>query len=181
MADMRLCKICGSPFYPKVVNQLCCSPECSEENNRLLSHKSRNSKHTENAGSKAKGKKQKQANTCDSFCDGCIYVRRVGVAGRSCAYLDVEGKRRPCLAGKGCTVKTTSRMAPEQRRQNRLRYLEERREKQRQARMRTVICPICGLEFKTTDTRKKYCSQKCYNEGRKLSYRKIYDKKKGAL
>jgi hypothetical protein len=179
MAELRSCKICGSPFYPKVVNQLCCSPQCSKENCRLISRDLYNKKQTEAPKSKASDKKQ--VKTCDSFCDGCIYVRRMGVAGRSCAYLDVEDKRRPCPPGKGCTVKTTSRMTPEQRRQHRLRYLEERNEKQRQARMRTVICPICGLEFKTTDRRKKYCSNNCYNEGRKLSYLKIYGKKKGAL
>ncbi len=34
----RVCKVCGAPFFAKVYNQLCCSHQCSVENNRLMAN-----------------------------------------------------------------------------------------------------------------------------------------------
>ena len=45
---------------------------------------------------------------CNRYCFGCIYHREMsGYTGGCCNYIFITGKPRPCLAGKGCTVKET--------------------------------------------------------------------------
>ena len=43
---------------------------------------------------------------CDRHCKGCVYNAEMSnIRYGYCNYLFVEKKRRPCPAGKGCTVK----------------------------------------------------------------------------
>ena len=47
---------------------------------------------------------------CDRHCKGCVYnADMVSIRYGYCNYLFVEKKRRPCPAGKGCTVKVKGR------------------------------------------------------------------------
>ena len=52
---------------------------------------------------------------CDSYCRCCIYRARFPIGGEGngvmCNYLLMTKKRRPCPAGKACTVKKTKRAA----------------------------------------------------------------------
>lgn len=43
--------------------------------------------------------------TCDAYCAGCIYGGGNNEHVKACSYLLVTGQRRPCPAGKGCTVR----------------------------------------------------------------------------
>ena len=182
MADMRLCKICGSPFYSEVASKLCCSPECSEENNRLHSKENKAKKRAEKAeNTVSKEPVKKRENTCDRSCDGCVYKGVVaGGSLRYCRYVFETGKLRPCPPGKGCTVKRSNKLTPEERRQREVQRRIARQERLRQQRMRTVTCSICGKEFQTTDGRKKVCSKECHNETKRMAYQRYDAKRRGS-
>ena len=42
---------------------------------------------------------------CDRYCANCIYFGGVDEAVATCNYILRTGKKRPCGAGYGCTVK----------------------------------------------------------------------------
>ena len=42
---------------------------------------------------------------CDSYCEKCIYYKGTGSVLYACHYFLDTDKRRPCPAGKGCTVR----------------------------------------------------------------------------
>ena len=49
---------------------------------------------------------------CSRFCKDCVYhVEMTSYAYGYCAYIFLEDKRRPCPAGKGCTVKNKRKKA----------------------------------------------------------------------
>ena len=54
------------------------------------------------------------ANEVDSYCSGCIYLCYVGSDYKSnaCDYIGQTGHRRPCPAGKGCTVRKAGKKKP---------------------------------------------------------------------
>lgn len=113
------------------------------------------------------------ANVCDSYCKGCIYVGKVNHFTLCCRYVFVEDKLRPCPPGKGCTVKVDGKhkATVEERRFKNAQKSREYHAKLRAQRMRTVKCPICGQEFQTADSRKKFCSHRCYNINRSRVWR----------
>lgn len=196
MAD-KVCVICGAVFRPWNNNQICCSKECSEENHRLRNKKSNVSWKQER---QEKTQKANEAlalvhhSVCDKFCDGCAFEGKLQFDLRVCNYLLCTGKRRPCPAGTGCTVKETGRRRkgwheeeansrknhririPAQEKRERKREREqERREKARKDREFTMKCGVCGKLFKTTDTRRRNCSPECSTRARTRStnnYRK---------
>lgn len=48
--------------------------------------------------------------TVDSSCRGCMYLTTVSCTetkNRACDYIGATDQRRPCPAGKGCTVRKT--------------------------------------------------------------------------
>ena len=48
----------------------------------------------------------------DEYCCGCIYLTRIDPSIAeimACDYIEATNKRRPCPAGKGCTVKKTGK------------------------------------------------------------------------
>ena len=48
----------------------------------------------------------------DSYCRGCKYLMYVSCPNtkqKACDYIGATKKRRPCPAGKGCTVRETGR------------------------------------------------------------------------
>ena len=45
------------------------------------------------------------AGLVDSTCRGCVYRAGINASSMICNYYLDTGKRRPCPAGKGCTVK----------------------------------------------------------------------------
>lgn len=50
--------------------------------------------------------------TVDSYCRGCIYlapISCVSTKNRACDYIGATDRRRPCPAGKGCTVRKTGK------------------------------------------------------------------------
>ena len=54
----------------------------------------------------------RKTKTVDSFCRGCIYLASVSCAetrNRACDYIGATDQRRPCPAGKGCTVRKTGK------------------------------------------------------------------------
>ena len=48
----------------------------------------------------------KEKKVYERACAGCVYFGWVGSYLGCCNYILMEGKRRPCPPGKGCTVKT---------------------------------------------------------------------------
>lgn len=121
------------------------------------------------------------AGTCDSFCRGCIYSQYLnGNPTAACGYFLKTGHRRPCPPGKGCTVKRSNKLTPEERRQREVQRRIARQERLRQQRMRTVTCSICGKEFQTTDGRKKVCSKECQNKTKRMAYQRYDAKRRGS-
>ena len=49
------------------------------------------------------------ASVCDNTCKGCIYRQQFHESLPYCNYIMVTSKKRPCKAGKGCTVRRTGR------------------------------------------------------------------------
>ena len=51
-----------------------------------------------------------QKSVCSRYCKGCVYNADLSsFAYGYCNYIFVEKKRRPCSAGKGCTVRKKGR------------------------------------------------------------------------
>lgn len=117
------------------------------------------------------------AKVCDSFCDGCIYKGVVEGKMPCCNYIFITEKSRGCPPGKGCTEKYTDNLTKEERKAARIQKKKEYRQQKKAERMRTVVCPVCGKVFQTTDSRKIYCSEKCRYKGRIMQYKK-YDEKR---
>ena len=122
---------------------------------------------------------------CDSYCKGCVYCQLAsGDATFVCVYFLKTNIRRPCPAGTGCTVKETGKkhnvwrqMTDEEWKQRERERNRLRREKKRKAKMRTVICPICGKAFQTSDSRKMYCSKECSYEANRRRWNEKKPKK----
>lgn len=51
------------------------------------------------------------ASVCDQHCKGCVYFYEYGETSslKVCEYMFQTGNRRPCHAGKGCTVRATKK------------------------------------------------------------------------
>ena len=43
---------------------------------------------------------------CDKYCNGCVFYSGSSLTFKVCEYMLMTDHRRPCPAGKGCTVKT---------------------------------------------------------------------------
>lgn len=184
----RVCKICGEVFYTNIHNKQCCSPECSKKNTLKTGKRwysnSRKAKQQEVTA--------QRLNVCDEFCEGCVYMAQLSDVTVCCNYFLSTGARRPCLAGTGCTVKETGEKRTQWRKEadeewsklkearKRARKNERERErwrKKREAMVKTKVCPICGMEFQTGDSKRRYCSQACSYTARKSQY-SAYDKKR---
>ena len=101
------CKNCGKLMIAVDPRRLFCV-DCRKENVRKHNERYRD-KHREEINRKAREKAKKAlpvVRTVDEFCDGCIYL---GGENRNdlkcCNYFLRTDKRRPCPAGKGCTVR----------------------------------------------------------------------------
>ena len=108
----KVCKVCGATFTPNTTTQLCCSKECSEENNRILQREYQKSYKKNQREKKQKAKETlalQRPSVCDSFCDGCVFLAWANGSLRVCEYFFHTGQRRPCPAGTGCTVKQKGR------------------------------------------------------------------------
>lgn len=67
---------------------------------------------------------------CDKNCDNCFYSERInGNYLRSCGYLFKTNQRRPCPAGKDCTVKVSRSVY--RRKKRTPEEVEQYRQKQR--------------------------------------------------
>jgi predicted nucleic acid-binding Zn ribbon protein len=158
MGEERICKICGATFIPKVPNQLCCSNECSEENNRRL-----NNKHKKKVQKAEKPKYipyRERPGVCDRFCDGCVFLALATGDLRVCEYFFCTRERRPCPAGTGCTVKKTGKKKTNWRYEaDRTWEIKKKQEKEPVVYHRA--CPTCGTEFDTTSKNKVYCCKQC--------------------
>lgn len=53
--------------------------------------------------------KQTVVSVCDQHCKGCVYYYEYGSGTKVCEYMFQTGFRRPCPAGKGCTVRATKK------------------------------------------------------------------------
>ena len=51
---------------------------------------------------------------CDSYCRGCIYRGGNSEEIKSCNYYLMTSIRRPCPAGKGCTVRVRRKRTQEE-------------------------------------------------------------------
>ena len=94
-------------------------------------------------------KKVKQS-ICDSYCKGCVFLRGGWNRLWTCSYWDKMDKLRPCPAGKGCTVKMTTKQ-----------YIAYQKRQAKAARIMTIKCGVCGKEFETTNRRRRNCSPEC--------------------
>ena len=112
---------------------------------------------------------------CDRHCKGCVYLSYLNNSHYLyCSYILKTGKRRPCPAGTGCTVKQTGSKV------NAWAYPTEQQEKpkaapkpRRRAKIvRHLVCPSCGKEFDTTSSIKIFCSFECKERERKRAYHK---------
>lgn len=100
---------------------------------------------------------------CDSYCDGCIFKGILQSDLRVCNYFLATKIRRPCPAGKGCTVKQTGKKKYGWA----LEYDATWEQKKREPRIKpgkAVFhreCAYCGKKFDTVDSRKIFCSADC--------------------
>ena len=126
------------------------------------------------------------ANVCDNYCKGCIYMGLLQSYAKCCNYYEKTGKRRPCPAGTGCTVKVDGKKrrawdCPEDAKERHRRQARERarriREAEKKNRLHTVTCRVCGKVFETADSRRKLCSHECYEEAQRIRLREIYRRK----
>ena len=108
----------------------------------------------------------KAAGVCDAFCKGCIFSS--GINGNKssmvCDYYEKTGKRRPCSAGTGCTVRQTGKKTSMWREQGEETYQARlKKEKQPKPEREVLhrVCPVCGTEFDTKDSKKIYCCKDC--------------------
>lgn len=117
------------------------------------------------------------------YCNGCVYKGVVGGNTPCCNYIFMEDRMRPCPPGEGCTVKMTNqdarRLEAEERRKKAAAKAREQRAKLRAARVRTVICPMCGGTFKTDQLQRKYCSPACAKADH-LNQAQIYEERRKA-
>jgi hypothetical protein len=84
---------------------------------------------------------------------------------RVCEYLFMTNRRRPCFAGKGCTVKQTGKKKSTWRYEaDETWEIKKKAERKKLTQGKEVFhreCPACGKEFETTDSRMIYCCRKC--------------------
>ena len=77
---------------------------------------------------------------CTKYCDPCVY-RKVFTGGwlPYCDYLCMVGKRRPCPAGDGCTVRVTRRVYRKRplTEEEQAERVERKRERNREAKRRS--------------------------------------------
>ena len=77
---------------------------------------------------------------CTKYCDACVY-RKVFTGGwlPYCDYLCMVGKRRPCPAGDGCTVRVTRRVYRKRAltEEEKAERAERKRERNREAKRRS--------------------------------------------
>lgn len=114
------CHICRQPFIARSPNAKYC-PGCQKEAKRRSDAEHEKRRSAKRAalrnGTKIKNaapqnpapKPRKQTptiKTVDEYCIGCTYLIRAGEGSlKACYYIGAIGKRRPCPAGKGCTVR----------------------------------------------------------------------------
>lgn len=173
--DERVCVVCGTPFHANAYNQLTCSYKCSKISNHNMEKERRKIAREE----REKADKIKR-NVCDEFCDGCVYKSTLMDFPRCCNYLLATGKVRPCPAGTGCTVKLHGKKRTRQRlddeeweklkKERKKKYSKEYWEKKKSERMQTMTCPLCGEQFETSDTRRRYCSKECSEKAKEMQY-----------
>lgn len=98
-----ICCDCGVLMVNVSTSRRRC-PECSRKH--YLEHKREKMRMMRSGGAYASRNIPKAKN---HDCEGCIHFRGDFEINRCCNYYLDTGKRRPCPAGEGCTVKTTKR------------------------------------------------------------------------
>lgn len=172
--DEKVCKVCGAVFMPHGNNQICCSKECSRQNKndktrsyaqdykrRRLEERKTQKEDAPKEKPKKKPKVehipyQQRSGVCDKFCNGCVFLGYGNGETKLCEYLLRTDQRRPCPAGTGCTVKQTGKKKTTWRHEaDRTWKIKKKKEVYHR------VCPCCGTEFDTTDSRKIFCTKSC--------------------
>lgn len=186
----RVCTVCGATFHPNSYNQICCRKECSRENFLV---KCREHRRREYAEKKAKATEKKQVSpktdhipsgkrksVCDSYCDGCVFLGYANGGLKLCEYLLRTNRRRPCPAGKGCTVKQTGKKKSTWRYEADETW-EIKKKKEKEKTVLHKVCPCCGVDFETTDPRKIFCCRRCNTRtAQRNHYKKIREERLNA-
>lgn len=112
---------------------------------------------------------------CDSYCKGCVYNQiAAGDYQTMCVYYLATDKRRPCPAGKGCTVRKEGRKYSRWDSMDLATWAMKMQEaKKAKAEVRRAVCPVCGTEFDTITKTRVYCSRRCRE---KIAQSKYYQK-----
>lgn len=148
---VRTCKICGEPLPADSAasRKYCikCSKERSVEQQRERSER-HHRKRTQERRQKAQIQEQKReklmlSSADKKYCQKCIYVGSFSMQ-QLCNFMLIEGRRRGCKAGVGCT--------------------ERKFPAQSQTR-RKGICERCGAPFDNMNSRAHFCD-KCRAEAR---------------
>lgn len=100
---------------------------------------------------------------CDRFCNGCVFKQHInGGKLMLCEYYFRTGRRRPCPAGSGCTVKETGKRKFGWALENDATWENKQKWKVKYHRE----CLYCGKGFDTSDGRKAYCCFECRNKNK---------------
>ena len=100
-------------------------------------------------------------------CSGCKYYFGDYIANRCCNYIFVEGHRRPCPPGDGCTAKVIG-PAPFHTWGRCARTLHKREPVMK-------LCARCGDAFYTNRSDKLYCCDACQERAKSA---RAYQRKK---
>lgn len=171
----KVCKICGKVFDSSVHNKVYCSAECAK-----VADERRNRQWWINHQTKTDGKK---GGVCDSYCKGCTYSSLTSGEQLMCAYYLITNIRRPCPAGKGCTVKATGRKKGLWAYENNQTWSGRQKREGKPAQDKPAevlhkVCHCCGTEFETEYPNRVYCSNKCKN---KVAQKAFHHRKKTEL
>lgn len=69
---------------------------------------------------------------CDKFCDKCAFRKKFSCGLYYCDFFCMTGKRRPCPAGEGCTVRVERKVYRKKQRtqEQKKAFAEEQRKKE---------------------------------------------------
>lgn len=150
----KTCTDCGNVFYGHIRSTRC--PECQAAHKRETDRQVR---------------ERKRAGTTRPL-GSTTYCERCGNP-----YIVMSGFQRYCKACSPIALRENKNATT--RKWNREHYSdpaarEEKNSRARRAAPARNTCPICGKKFDAPNTRRKYCSEECRQQGRK-QYWRAYD------
>ena len=114
-SDMKIALALGMKETTVRRNRLTMGLLNSKEVNKQLREQAETATRRPIASCAKSKKKPPEVKTTDDYCEGCIYRTVVHIFSShnsACYYNVITGKKRPCKAGSGCTVKRVGKRSP---------------------------------------------------------------------